>query len=71
MLVTAVEEMLDLEDVDPEDDFFELGGVSVVLVRLSLQIEEEFGVDFPLTDMFEYRSLGQLASEIEQRMPAH
>lgn len=49
----------------PDDDFFLLGGHSLVAARLIRRIREQFGVEMRLRTLFQTRTLGRLAQWIE------
>jgi len=57
--------VLDLETVGANDGFFELGGTSLLSMHLIALIHEEFGVEIPLTTIFQYPTLGMLARYLE------
>ncbi|MFP4273864.1 MAG: type I polyketide synthase [Paracoccaceae bacterium] len=52
-LVGFWEELLGVERVGVEDGFFDLGGHSLIAVRLFARIKRAFGVDFPISVLFE------------------
>jgi len=54
-------EVLGITDIEPEDNFFSLGGHSLLAVRLFAFIEQEFGVELPLSQLFEHGSIRSLA----------
>lgn len=60
-------ELLGVERVAPEDDFFALGGHSLAAVRLFVRIRKQFGVDLPLASLFEAPTLRQLAKLVATR----
>ena len=60
--------VLEVADVAPADDFFDLGGHSLRAVRLASLIAKEFAVELPLTTLFTHQTLEQLASWIRARV---
>ena len=64
-LVTIWKELLELEQINIHDSFFELGGHSLLAIRLFNRIFETFGTQLPLTSLFQYPSISQLAILID------
>jgi acyl transferase domain-containing protein/thioesterase domain-containing protein/acyl carrier protein len=60
------QELLGVEKVGPEDDFFDLGGHSLIGVRLFAKIKKTYQVDLDLAALFEARTLRQLADVIRK-----
>jgi amino acid adenylation domain-containing protein len=58
--------VLGIEHVQRDDNFFQLGGHSLLAIRALSRIREAFNVDLPLRALFEYQTLGELASAIER-----
>ncbi|GGA98205.1 type I polyketide synthase [Allosediminivita pacifica] len=54
----------------PEDDFFELGGHSLMATRLLAQLEAATSVRLMLRDVFEARTIGNLAALVEGAVAA-
>ena len=59
-------ELLDVERVGVEDDFFDLGGHSLLATRLVSLVRGRFGVEMPLTMVFERPELGEMAAGLEE-----
>ncbi|AEG94151.1 type I polyketide synthase [Ramlibacter tataouinensis] len=59
-------ELLGVDEVTREDDFFALGGHSLAAVRLFARIRKQFSVDLPLATLFEAPTLGRLAALVAQ-----
>lgn len=59
-------EALGVHDAGPDDDFFELGGDSLVATRLVALLRADLGVAVPLLAVFENPTAAELALELEQ-----
>jgi acyl carrier protein len=55
---------LRIEDVDIDDDFFDLGGNSIAAIRLIPLISERFGVEPDVTVVFDYPTPRTLAGAL-------
>ena len=60
------QELLGVEKVGLDDDFFDLGGHSLVGVRLFAKIKKTYQVDLDLASLFEARTIRQLAVVIRK-----
>jgi amino acid adenylation domain-containing protein len=69
-LASIASELLRVPEVGLEDDFFLLGGHSLLGTQLIVRIRESFGVEIPLRTMFEQPTVRGLAAEIEQLLIA-
>jgi len=61
------QELLGVERVGRQDHFFEIGGHSLALTRLSFQIKEQLGTELRIAQLYQMRSLEEMASCIEQQ----
>jgi acyl carrier protein len=59
-------EALGVPDAEPDDDFFELGGDSLVATRLVAGLREELGSAVTLLAVFENPTAALLTLELEQ-----
>ncbi|KAF2797429.1 AMP-binding enzyme [Melanomma pulvis-pyrius CBS 109.77] len=54
-----------LHRIRADTDFFQVGGTSMLLLRLQAHIRESFGFTIPFVDMFESSTLGSMARRID------
>ncbi|MFI9722932.1 SDR family NAD(P)-dependent oxidoreductase [Streptomyces sp. NPDC052396] len=59
-------DLLGLEQVGAEDDFFELGGDSLLALRLLSHLRDSYGVEIPMARMFAGPTVAALAAAVEQ-----
>lgn len=64
-LVSIWEEILEQHPISIEDDFFTLGGHSLVASKVVTRVQNQFGVECPLRLLFEYPTVAGFASQIE------
>jgi amino acid adenylation domain-containing protein len=62
--------LLSLDQVDPNDNFFFLGGHSLLGTQLITRLGNTFGVDLSLKTLFNHPTVAQLSSEIEKLLVA-
>jgi FkbH-like protein len=67
-LVRVWEELLGVDGIDVEDDFFELGGTSLIAVALFSRLASEFGARLPLSTIMEAPTVRALARRLD---PSH
>ena len=59
-LTTIWQEMLHVEGVTPDQNYFDLGGDSILAVQLFARIEAEFGINMPIATLFDAPTIGDL-----------
>nr|BFD89294.1 hypothetical protein KitaXyl93_06540 [Kitasatospora sp. Xyl93] len=61
----AMAEVLEVDRVGAEDDFFALGGHSLVAIRMVLRLRRALGVDLTVGDLFGARTVAALAARVD------
>ncbi|MEM7353038.1 MAG: phosphopantetheine-binding protein, partial [Acidobacteriota bacterium] len=72
-IVTIWQELLEIESVAPDDDFFELGGNSLLAALLQTRLRRELRIEQPLARFFERPTVAALVNELARRQttPPH
>jgi amino acid adenylation domain-containing protein len=65
-LCQLCEELLSVENVGINHNFFEMGGHSLLATQFTSRIRDKFGVELPLRILFEHPTIAELAVEIEK-----
>jgi amino acid adenylation domain-containing protein len=58
------QDLLGIEEVGIHDNFFDLGGHSLLIVRLHRRLSDELDADLSLTDLFRYPTVASLAQHL-------
>jgi acyl carrier protein len=66
LLAQAWSEVLGVRRVGIHDDFFDLGGNSILATQLISRLAPHFNVDIPLSSLFDRRTIAGLAELVEQ-----
>jgi acyl carrier protein len=57
-------EILEVDDIGRSDNFFDLGGHSLLVPRVHRRIKDHFDTEISIVDMFRYTTLAELATHI-------
>jgi acyl carrier protein len=66
VLETIVAELLELDGVGVDENFFMLGGHSLLGAQLIARIGDRFGVDMSLRSLFDNPTVAEMAVEVER-----
>jgi amino acid adenylation domain-containing protein len=58
-------EVMGVDAVGPDDDFFEVGGHSLLAVKIATRLRAAFDVDVPLTLLFDHPTVSALARALD------
>jgi acyl carrier protein len=65
-----VASLLRVDRVDPQANFFDLGGHSLLGAQLIARVRAAFGINLPLRKVFEAATVSELSAEIEEILVA-
>ncbi|MBV8253654.1 MAG: amino acid adenylation domain-containing protein [Chitinophaga sp.] len=65
VVATIWQELLHVKAVGKYDDFFQLGGHSLLVIRVRAHIKMALHVNIPVGSLFQYRTLAKLSAYIE------
>lgn len=66
LLVSIWKDVLETDDVSTTDDFFSLGGNSLIATQILSRIDDEFGVEMSFQDLFDIATIKELAVKVEE-----
>lgn len=66
LLSSIWKQLLGHDSFGLDDSFFDVGGHSLIANRLCLAIEERFGVQLPVIDIFDCPTLKELSERVRQ-----
>ncbi len=60
------QEVLGVDKVGVRDNFFDLGGHSLLIIRVQKKLQEIFNIDIPVVNLFRYPTIAALAHHLAQ-----
>jgi FkbH-like protein len=61
--------VLGLEEVNAQAKFFEVGGTSLMMARIAIDLKRNHGLEVSIMDMFQYPTITDLAKYLDQKTP--
>jgi acyl carrier protein len=65
LIARVLQEVLELEQVGSEDNFFDLGGNSLLLARVHEQLQEHLGREIHAVEIFNHPTVESLAAHLD------
>jgi acyl carrier protein len=62
------QEVLKIDQISIDDNFFDLGGHSLGAMRVLARVRRDFHVDVPIRSLFDVPTIEGLAAEVEDRL---
>jgi amino acid adenylation domain-containing protein/FkbM family methyltransferase len=66
-LVSIWKDLLELDNISIHDDFFDIGGHSLLAVRLISSIRKELGVEMRINDIFDFPTIALLSKQLDSQ----
>ena len=61
-------DVLEYDEISPESNFFDLGGHSMIMIKVHERIKSELNVDMEIIDLFKYPTLASLSEYVEEKV---
>jgi amino acid adenylation domain-containing protein len=65
-VIALWKEVLGIDEVGPDDNFFDLGGHSMLVAWVRASLQETFGIDLEMVELFNYPTARALAGRLRQ-----
>jgi acyl carrier protein len=69
-LIGLFEDLIEVNGVNDDSDFFDIGGDSIIAARLIAHVRRRFGIKVPLRDLFDHRTPAAFAGAVADRLAA-
>lgn len=63
-MVEIWSEILGIEEIEPDDNFFEMGGHSLLAIKIANRIRDRYSVEIPLKNLFQNPSLRGMSEQV-------
>ena len=74
LLAGILSELLKIDRVGIDDNFFDLGGTSISILQVAMRLQQELGIELPTVKLFQYSTIGSLANYLhsnQNSQPSH
>jgi amino acid adenylation domain-containing protein len=74
LLAGILSELLKIDRVGIDDNFFDLGGTSISILQVAARVKQELGIELPAVKLFQYSTIGFLAKYLhsnQNSQPSH
>ncbi|MEH2273522.1 MAG: non-ribosomal peptide synthetase [Nostoc sp.] len=74
LLAGILSELLKIDRVGIDDNFFDLGGTSISILQVAMRLQQELGIELPTVKLFQYSTIGSLAKYLhsnQNSQPSH
>lgn len=74
LLAGILSELLKIDRVGIDDNFFDLGGTSISILQVAVRLQYELGIELPTVKLFQYSTIGSLANYLhsnQNSQPSH
>jgi amino acid adenylation domain-containing protein/thioester reductase-like protein len=62
--------LLGVKQIGRDDNFFDLGGHSLLVTQLFYHLEKRFGIQLPIQNLFQFPTLAACSAQIDQQLQA-
>lgn len=69
-LIELWKRILRVDAVGLDDNVFDLGGDSLMIIAIHSNLQKSLGIEIPVTDLFEFTTIRTLARHLEEQKPA-
>ncbi|WP_218653140.1 amino acid adenylation domain-containing protein [Nostoc sp. TCL26-01] len=70
LLVNIYADLLQIDQVGVDDNFFDLGGTSILIMQLALRVKQELGMELSVVKLFQYPTIAGLAQYLNAQLNA-
>ena len=71
LIADAWKRVLGLAEVNTHARFFEVGGTSLLMARIAIELKRNYGLEVSITNMFQYPTITDLAAYLDNKGPVN